>query len=59
MLSDNWFVGGKKCSNSRALGSLHRRMDAGEFIVVVILWEYEKLNKFQEAGTSGSRNEMA
>ena len=34
-------------------------MDAGEFIVVVILWEYEKLNKFQEAGTSGSRNEMA
>ena len=34
-------------------------MDAGELIIVMILWEYDKLNKFQEAGASGSRNEMA
>ena len=38
MLSDNWFVGEKKCSNSRALGSLHCRMDAGELIIIIILW---------------------
>ena len=58
MLSDNWSAGEKKCSNPRALGSLHCPMDAGKLIVIIILWEYDKLNKFQESSGSGLRNEM-
>ena len=33
-------------------------MDAGKLIVIIILWEYDKLNKFQESSGSGLRNEM-